>query len=125
VIALSPAAIPEFRQQAREFAAVGAPGMTRLVVRLQPTERYNVSCDVDCLLYRDKHGKLRGILTHHPYAVPPFASAHDVMINVEPRYRRKGIARRLLRRALELWPIDVHNQRCTADGAAFIAAFTK
>lgn len=79
---------------------------------------------IGCVLYRDKHGKLRGILNYYSQPLPPYERAGNINIFVDPRFTRRGIATRLLDEALRRWPkIDLGAQRYTMSGARFIAAY--
>ena len=77
---------------------------------------------VDCLLYRDKSRKVRGILNHYPVDFIK-EKAGNVNIFVEPRFQHKGIASKLLAEAQRRWTIDLSRQHYTPVGAAFANAY--
>ena len=81
-------------------------------------ERY-----ADCLLFRDKHGKLRGILNHYPVYISRHEKVGYVNIWVEPRFQRKGIGTKLLAEALKRWEINFEQQKYSPSGERFIRKF--
>lgn len=137
-ITLEDDAIQPFASQVRDFAERGPRGIEYVVTRLRrdqpgvierlpavpglPTDSEHI---IESLLFRDKHGKVRGILHHHPMALPPFAVAGEIQICVDPRFYRKGIASRLLHEAMRRWSIDLARQRYTRSGATFICRFMR
>lgn len=124
-------AIRPFESQAREYPERGAPGITHGTVRLRAADVGTAGdVELDTLTLRDKHGILRGILVHHRAAIDTIggvhlADAHEIQVTVDPRFRRKGIATRLLREALSRWPIQLFAQHCTADGAQLLATVNR
>jgi len=76
----------------------------------------------DCLLFRDKHGKLRGILNHYP-TESPWEQPGNVNIWVEPRFQGKGIGRKLLCEAERRWVINFDQQAYTPSGSKFIEKY--
>jgi GNAT superfamily N-acetyltransferase len=75
------------------------------------------------LLWRDGDGELKGILMYYPIDYPCGDKAGEFEVVVHPRYRRQGIATKLLAEAVRRWNIDLTKQRYTRDGAAFAKAF--
>jgi GNAT superfamily N-acetyltransferase len=75
---------------------------------------------VDCLLFRDDDGVLRGVLNHYNVAYPDTGEEPgDYVVIVEPAWRRQGIGRILLTEALGRWDdIDLARQKYTAEGLA-------
>ncbi len=45
---------------------------------------------VDCLLWRDETGALRGILNHYPVDMPPWEQAGNLTVLVQPGWRRRA-----------------------------------
>jgi len=78
---------------------------------------------IDCLLFRDKSGKVRGILNHYPIDFPPLEQAGAVNIWVEPRWQRRGVAMKLLAEADRRWQIDFSKQRFTTGGVRLVEAY--
>jgi GNAT superfamily N-acetyltransferase len=78
---------------------------------------------IDCLLFRDKSGKVRGILNHYPIDFPPLERAGAVNVWVEPRWRRRGVGMKLIAEADRRWRIDFSKQRCTNAGVRLIEAY--
>lgn len=78
---------------------------------------------VDCLLYRDKSGKVRGILNHYPVDFPPHEKAGNLNVFVEARFQRKGIASKLLAEADKRWRIDWEQQNYTEAGAHLVKKY--
>jgi GNAT superfamily N-acetyltransferase len=77
---------------------------------------------VDCLLYRDKSGKVRGILNHFPVRMG-LEQAGNVAVFIDPSFRRKGIATKLLDEANRRWSINLLQQKFTPLGGAFIKSY--
>lgn len=73
---------------------------------------------VDCLLFRDVHGKVVGILNHYGFD-SPYESTGNVNIWVHPHRQRRGIGTALIKAATGLWPINLDQQRFTPSGMAF------
>jgi GNAT superfamily N-acetyltransferase len=114
-------ATPEFQfsAQSRQYPRRGPRGISYFAGTTESDDTV-----VDCLLFRDKHGILRGILNYYATSIPPFETAGSVNIFVEPRFQRKGIATKLLRVALDRWPtINLDGQTYSTDGKKFITRF--
>jgi GNAT superfamily N-acetyltransferase len=77
---------------------------------------------IDCLLWRDDDGILRGIVNHYPVDYPPYEKAGNVNIWVDPTCRRTGIASQLWAEAVKRWNVRFQEQRFTQDGVAFARA---
>jgi GNAT superfamily N-acetyltransferase len=78
---------------------------------------------VDCLLWRDDQGLVRGILNHYPVNYAPYEMAGGVNIWVHPDWQRRGIGRALVTEAVTRWgEINVEQQRFSEAGAAFALA---
>ena len=65
--------------------------------------------DVDALLFRDKAGKIRGILHYDADRVHEEAAGNVTVFEIE-RLRRKGIATKLVREAEQRWPVNFDAQ---------------
>lgn len=78
---------------------------------------------VDCLLYRDKSGKVRGILNYYATDFPPHERAGNVNVLVDPKWQRRGIASKLLSEAQRRWTINWEQQAYTEAGARLVQAF--
>jgi hypothetical protein len=78
---------------------------------------------VNCLLWRDATGRLRGILNHYPIDMPPWERAGNLTVLVQPGWRRRRIATTLVDQARRRWPIDLAAQTYTDDGRKFITAY--
>jgi GNAT superfamily N-acetyltransferase len=81
--------------------------------------------DVDCLLWRDDWGHVRGILNHYGMDCPPWEHKGNVNIFVDPQWRRRGIATALLTEAVRRWPIDFDHQRYSRAGYETVQHFRK
>ena len=105
--------------QAAQYPPAGAPGIGYFAGDAgydQP---------VDCLLWRDTTGTLRGILNHYPIDMPPWEKAGNLTMLVQPGWRRRGIGSALLDEARRRWPVDLGVQTYTDDGRRFIAAYRR
>lgn len=75
---------------------------------------------VDCLLWRDVTGRVRGILNHYPIDMPPWERAGNINLWVHPDWQRQGIGTALLTEAATRWgPFDPEQQQYTEAGEAF------
>lgn len=100
---VSPDALPRWSWLQRQYPEVGLPGL---------------SAGEDHVLWRNGSGRVVGVLE--------LRLRRRFLVVVDPRYRRRGVATRLLREALERWPeIDVKRERYTEAGAAWITAFVR
>jgi GNAT superfamily N-acetyltransferase len=86
----------------------------------------------EMLAHYDAEGCLDGVLFYFPVDVPAppghyidgrlfHERAGNITILVDPKQRGRGIATRLLRAALQRWPISLDSQSYTPQGRAFIA----
>lgn len=71
---------------------------------------------VDCLLWRDEHGALCGVLNYFSLDYLPLERAGNFMVMVDPERRRRGIATALLAEAVSRWPINFEQQAYTRAG---------
>ena len=67
---------------------------------------------VEAIEYRDEGGLLRGVAVWEPRGT--------LSVTVDPAFLRQGIGTRLLREAVELWPVDFESQSYSKDGAALV-----
>jgi GNAT superfamily N-acetyltransferase len=116
------------QEQLDQYPEKGPPGISYFKGEIDH------GCWVDCLLWRDEHGKLRGVLNRFPMHIPPervgrFMIAGErkgnIFILVDPDWQRRGIATALLDQARSRWKIKFEQQEYTPDGAAFIAYYLK
>ena len=103
-------AMLSWETQVGQYPATGAPGLGYFpgVTRLGT---------IDCLLWRNEAGEVVGILNHYPFRTPEGQEPGSINIWVAPGWQRRGIASRLADEALRRWPIDLSQQRFTAEGA--------
>lgn len=100
---VSPDALPRWSWLRGQYPEVGIPGL---------------SAGEDHVLWRNGSGRVVGVLE--------IRLRRRFMVVVDPRYRRRGVATRLLREALGRWPeIDLKRERYTPNGAAWIQAFVR
>lgn len=115
-----------WQSQVDQYAATGEPGVTYEVNHIngitgEAADGTRVANPpVDCLLWRDAAGTLRGILNHYPVAILLYEDAGNVNLWVDPSCQRQGIATALLDAAMARWPIDLDQQAYTPAGEAFI-----
>lgn len=121
----------DWRSQYLQFDRVGEPGLSYEHHELPQLVRGVVHRNpVDCLLYRNRRGKLIGILYHYPeggimengYVLEKPGA---INILVKPECQRQGIATKLADEAARRWVIDVTVQEHTPEGAAFANAWLK
>jgi GNAT superfamily N-acetyltransferase len=101
--------------QARQYPKLGKPGIGYFP---GPTP-HGV---VDCLLWRDTAGHLRGILNHYPFNAPHLEQKGNVNVWVQPGWQRRGIATALVQEAQARWGVNFAQQRFTTAGAALADA---
>lgn len=102
-----------WESQVVQYPEVGVPGISYY--------RGEVSTGfVDCLLWRDQYGHVRGVLNHYPKDFPPWETKGNVNVFIDPTARRQGIATALLQEALTRWDIDFHKQRYTPSGIRLV-----
>lgn len=77
---------------------------------------------VDCLLFRDKSGKVRGILNHYPNDMP-LEKKGNVNLYVHRKFQRRGIGSKLLAEADRRWSLNFEQQRFTPEGWAFVQTY--
>lgn len=81
---------------------------------------------VDCLLFRDSGGYVRGILNYYPIDFPPFEEAGNLMVMVAPRQQGKGIGSALLDEADRRWgPLDLAQQKYSRTGLVLVASWLR
>jgi len=110
--------------QAAQYPPTGVPGISYFAGEV-PNGK-----PVNCLLYRDEHGELVGILNHYDDTywsggILPYILEVPGNVNmwVKPSERRKGIGTALLEEAERRYgPLELHQQRYTEAGAAFVKA---
>ena len=86
---------------------------------------------VDCLLYRDKNGKILGILNHYPQNMPaeypggPSEKKGNINIFINPNNKKSGIGTALLEEAIKRYDVDLNKQRYSEEGANFINNYVR
>ncbi len=101
-----------FESKARQYAFRDTPGINYERHAEGPLGAHTV---IDCLLWRDEAGLLRGILNYYP-TDSRWERQGAVNVFVDPDCRRRGIAAALIVEALARWPIDLQQQRYSAAG---------
>jgi len=110
-----------FKGQASQFDKKGPPGFSYFKGTgngLQPGQW------VDCLLWRDEKGILKGIVYHYPQDLP-LEKKGNVNIFISPDSKRKGIASTLLSEAIKRYNVDLRQQRYSEEGARFVNQFVR
>jgi GNAT superfamily N-acetyltransferase len=108
-----------------EYPARGNAGITYVEEKLGP----DAICEA--LLYYDTRGRLAGIFNYFPNDMPVsepsmkafFERAGTCNIIANSRHRRLGIGIKLLREAINRWPIQFENQNYTLEGAKLVQRF--
>lgn len=81
---------------------------------------------VDCLLYRNKAGKLIGVLNHYPFNFPPYEIKGNINVMVDPKEQKKGIGKKLMAEAIKRWKdIDLYKQKWTPSGKYMLDSYIK
>lgn len=104
-----------FESQVSQYPALGEPGIGYFAG--------DVGDDwppIDCLLWRDEQGRVRGILNHYA-ADYPMEKRGNINIFVDPQWHRRGIATALLKQAEQLYgPTNWKQQRYSREGLAMM-----
>jgi GNAT superfamily N-acetyltransferase len=108
-----------------EYPAKGKPGISYVEEKPVP------DAIREALLYYDNRGKLAGIFNYFPNDTPvsePWMKAFveragTFNIIVNPKRRRLGIGIKLLRAAVNRWPIEFEKQNYTQGGAELVQRF--
>ena len=121
--------ILSFRSQVSQYPDSGPPGVSYF--RGEDDDLRKKGWWVDALLYRDKDGKVLGILNHYPQDMPaeqrggPSEKKGNVNIFIDPKNKRSGIASELLKEATARYKVDLNKQRYSKEGAAFVNSFIR
>jgi ADP-ribose pyrophosphatase YjhB (NUDIX family)/predicted ABC-type ATPase/transposase len=121
--------ILSFRSQVSQYPESGPSGVSYF--RGEDDELRKKGWWVDALLYRDKNGKILGILNHYPQNMPaeqpggPSEKKGNVNIFIDPKSKRSGIASELLKEAVSRYKVDLNKQRYSKEGAAFVNSFVR
>jgi DNA-binding CsgD family transcriptional regulator/8-oxo-dGTP pyrophosphatase MutT (NUDIX family)/predicted ABC-type ATPase len=110
-----------FKGQAKQFDKKGPPGLSYFKGTgngLQPGQW------VDCLLWRDEKGILKGIVYHYPQDLP-LEKKGNMNVFISPDSKRQGIASKLVAEAIKRYDVDLRQQRYSEEGAAFINTFVR
>jgi Mor family transcriptional regulator len=110
-----------FKGQAKQFDKKGPPGLSYFKGEgngLQPGQW------VDCLLWRDDKGLLKGIVYHYPQDLP-LEKKGNMNVFISPDSKRQGIASKLVAEAIKRYDVDLRQQRYSEEGAAFINNFVR
>lgn len=79
---------------------------------------------VDCLLWRDDFGRVRGILNYYAHDFKPWERAGNLNIFVDPTYRRSGVATELLEEASRReYSVNIGRLHYTRAGKALARKF--
>lgn len=103
-------------RQLRNYPTHGKPGIGYFLGR-----RHDGL--VDCLLWRDGDGSLRGILNHYPTDFPPFERAGNVNLWVCPGWQGTGIGTTLLAEGDLRWRFNFRQQMYTSGGLALVRKY--
>lgn len=121
--------ILSFRSQVSQYPKNGEPGISYF--KGEDDYLKGKGWWVDALLYRDKDGKILGILNHYPQDMPaeerggPSERRGNVNIFIDPKSKRSGIASGLLKEAVSRYKVDLNKQRYSKEGAAFVNSFVR
>lgn len=108
--------IPDFDdwwdQQVSQYPRKGPPGLSYFRGEMGgPDDWY-----VDCLLWRDKKGKLLGAVNHYPVDMPPHELKGNINVMVDPAHQGEGIGKTLLKAAVKRWDVNLDQQNWTPKG---------
>jgi len=102
-----------FAGQAGQYPQYGMPGISYFKGVI------SAKVWVNCLLFRDEHGILLGVLNHYPMT-SVWEEAGNVNVFIDPAHKRKGIGTALVAECIARWgQINTAQQRFTPEGAAW------
>ena len=115
--------IPDFamlswESQVSQYPPFGEPGISYYKGVL------DADLYVDCLLWRDDNGILRGILNHYPIKTE-WEKVGNANIWVHPGWQGKGIGSALMDEAMKRYNLNLKQQRYSEAGARFIERYLK
>lgn len=120
-----------FESQKIQYAEIGKPGVTyEHYDEGMTNERGDIAeVPIDCWLWRDDEGILRGILNYYPQG-SPIAIANperpgDFMVIVEKGWQRRGIATALMDACRQRWDVNFRQQHYTYPGAYFVYKYVR
>jgi hypothetical protein len=111
-----------FNGQASQFDKKGPPGLSYF--RGEGGDALKKGQWVDCLLWRDDNGILKGIVYHYPQDLS-LEKKGNMNVFISPDSKRQGIASILVAEAIERYNVDLRRQRYSEEGAAFINNFVR
>ncbi|HWE56021.1 MAG TPA: GNAT family N-acetyltransferase [Acidimicrobiales bacterium] len=107
------ARMPVWDTQADQYPAVGPAGLSYFRGELD-SEHF-----VNCLLARDDHGRLIGILNHYPADIASRERRGNVNIWVHPEHQRQGIGSTLVKEMLSRgWAVNPFTAQVSSRGAS-------
>lgn len=118
-----------FYDNANDFPEIGPAGISYFPGQLNPSLASQAVLKgsqkpvVDCLVWRDESGIVRGWLSHWPFDIPPIQKKGDALVVVDPARRRRGIGLSLLTEGISRFNIDLARQKFSPSGAALVAAY--
>lgn len=110
-----------FKSQSDQFDEIGKPGLSYFKGTGNGLKKGQW---VDCLLWRDEQGKLKGIVYHYPQDLP-LEKKGNMNIFIAPDAKRQGIGTKLVAEAIKRYKVDLRQQRYSEEGAAFINNFVR
>jgi len=111
-----------FSGQASQFDKKGPPGLSYF--KGESGGSLKEGQWVDCLLWRDKKGILKGIVYHYPQNMA-LEKKGNMNVFISPDSKRQGIASKLVAEAIKRYDVDLRQQRYSEEGAAFINNFVR
>ena len=102
--------------QVRQYPKIGPSGLSVFEGDMRPL---GYTLPVLCLCWRDARGLLRGVLNYYQETTE-WEDAGNANVFVDPEWYGRGIGTVLLLDAVERFGLDLHRQRFTQQGAAFM-----
>jgi GNAT superfamily N-acetyltransferase len=110
----------EWDEIALSYATTGTAGIT------WTKTFYFQKPQLESLTFRNHQGQLLGIMDYFMKDTPDGkAKRGDVIIIVKPGYRGRGIGMELLKEAMEIWNLDLKQQKYTPLGFQLLEAYMK
>lgn len=122
---LTYAPILPWDSQVIQYPELGEPDTIELFLG-DESENFPGLPPINCLLWRDHDGRIRGILNHYPVDYPPWEKAGNVNVFVQPGWKKRGIGTALVDKAIELFgELNFHQQTYSPEGMQFLLRYRR
>lgn len=122
---LTYAPILTWESQVSQYPERGEPNTIELFLG-DESENFPGKPPINCLLWRDGDGLIRGILNHYPDDYPPYEQRGNINVFVQPEWKRRGIGTALWDKAIELFgEPNYHQQTYSPEGIKAVLRYRR